>query len=59
MAIYTPHLTLISINTSVNDINTSVNFESTESQPYMFLSGGVVGRGGAEGDAEGDAEGGA
>ena len=57
---YIPQLTLTSNITSVKDFHTSVNFEATNSQSYMFLIGSVVGRGGgAEGDAEGGAWGGA
>ena len=50
---YIPQLTLTSTITSVKDFHTSMNFESTSSQSYMFLSGSVVGRGGAEGEAWG------
>ena len=54
---YIPQLTLTSTITSVKDFHTSVNFESTNSQSYMFLSGSVVGRGGAWGGAVGETDG--
>ena len=55
---YIPQLTLTSTITSVKDFHTSMNFESTSSQSYMFLSGSVVGRsGGAWGGAVGETDG--